>query len=100
MFTRFAERVGLWKMPSAGGEPTLILDENAICPAVSPDGKTVAFVLRRAGETNRIAGRILGTAVQIVELSDVSHLDSLLRAIKDVDSVYDTSRVLPGAASQ
>src|SRR6202008_4665937 len=28
------------------------------------------------------------------ELSDVSHLDSLLRAIKDVDSVYDTYRVL------
>ena len=26
------------------------------------------------------------------ELSDVSHLDSLLRAIKDVDSVYDTSK--------
>jgi guanosine-3',5'-bis(diphosphate) 3'-pyrophosphohydrolase len=33
------------------------------------------------------------------ELSDVSHLDSLLRAIKDVDSVYDTYRVLPGAGS-
>jgi GTP diphosphokinase / guanosine-3',5'-bis(diphosphate) 3'-diphosphatase len=33
------------------------------------------------------------------ELSDVSHLDSLLRAIKDVDSVYDTYRVLPGAGT-
>jgi GTP pyrophosphokinase len=33
------------------------------------------------------------------ELSDVSHLDSLLRAIKDVDSVYDTYRVLPGAGN-
>jgi Tol biopolymer transport system component/TolB-like protein len=55
VFTRFAERVGLWKIPSAGGEPTLILDENAICPAVSSDGKTVAFILRRAGEANRIA---------------------------------------------
>ena len=55
VFTRYTERVGLWKVPSAGGEPTLILDENAICPAVSPDGKTIAFVWRRAGEANRIA---------------------------------------------
>lgn len=55
VFTRFAERVGLWKVPGAGGEPTLILNENAICPAVSPDGKTVAFVWRRASEANRIA---------------------------------------------
>ncbi len=33
------------------------------------------------------------------ELSDVGHLDSLLRAIKDIDSVYDAYRVLPGAGS-
>jgi len=55
VFTRFAERVGLWKVPSAGGEATLILDEKAICPAVSPDGKIVAFVLRRAGQPHQIA---------------------------------------------
>jgi TolB protein len=55
IFTRYAKRVGLWKMPGAGGEPTLILDENAICPAISPDGKTIAFILRRGGQRNRIA---------------------------------------------
>jgi GTP diphosphokinase / guanosine-3',5'-bis(diphosphate) 3'-diphosphatase len=33
------------------------------------------------------------------ELGDVSHLDSVLGAIKDIDSVYDAYRVLPGAAS-
>ena len=31
------------------------------------------------------------------ELSEVGHLDSLLAAIKDIDSVYDAYRVLPGA---
>jgi GTP pyrophosphokinase len=30
------------------------------------------------------------------ELGDVSHLDSVLKAIKDIDSVYDAYRVLPG----
>jgi Tol biopolymer transport system component len=55
VFTRFGERVGLWKVPSAGGEPVLIQDENAICPAVSPDGKTIAFILRQGGRSNRIA---------------------------------------------
>jgi DNA-binding winged helix-turn-helix (wHTH) protein/Tol biopolymer transport system component len=55
VFTRFGERVGLWKMPVAGGEAKPILFENAICPAVSPDGKTIAFVWRRAGQPNRIA---------------------------------------------
>jgi Tol biopolymer transport system component len=55
VFTRYAERVGLWKVPLEGGEPTRILDENAICPAISPDGKTVAFVWRQGGKPNRIA---------------------------------------------
>jgi len=32
------------------------------------------------------------------ELADPSHLDSLLAALKRVDSVYDATRVLPGAA--
>jgi GTP pyrophosphokinase len=30
------------------------------------------------------------------ELGDVSHLDSVLKAIKDIDSVYDAYRVVPG----
>ena len=55
VFTRFAKRVGLWKVSADGGEALPILIENAICPTVSPDGKTVAFVLRRAGQPNRIA---------------------------------------------
>jgi GTP pyrophosphokinase len=31
------------------------------------------------------------------ELADPSHLDSILKAVKRVDSVYETARVLPGA---
>ena len=32
------------------------------------------------------------------ELADPGHLDSVLKAVKRVDSVYDAYRVLPGAA--
>ncbi|HSK71309.1 MAG TPA: hypothetical protein VK892_06410, partial [Pyrinomonadaceae bacterium] len=55
VFTRFGERVGLWKVGVEGGEPTRILDKNAVCPAVSPDGETIAFILRQGGQPNRIA---------------------------------------------
>ena len=33
------------------------------------------------------------------ELADPGHLDSILAAVKRVDSVYDAARVLPGAHS-
>lgn len=54
VFTKYNDGVGLWKVPVEGGEPTQILVENALCSAVSPDGKTIAFVLRRGGNPNRI----------------------------------------------
>jgi Tol biopolymer transport system component len=38
-----ANGFGLVKMPVDGGEPTQISQGYAICPAVSPDGKMVAF---------------------------------------------------------
>jgi GTP pyrophosphokinase len=34
------------------------------------------------------------------ELADPSHLDSLLKAVQRVDSVFDAYRVLPGAATR
>jgi Tol biopolymer transport system component len=55
VYTHYGERVGLWKVPTEGGEATQILDENAICPTVSPDGKQIAFVLRQRGQPDRIA---------------------------------------------
>jgi GTP diphosphokinase / guanosine-3',5'-bis(diphosphate) 3'-diphosphatase len=33
------------------------------------------------------------------ELGDVSHLETLLRAVREIDSVYDVHRVVPGAGS-
>jgi eukaryotic-like serine/threonine-protein kinase len=55
VFSKFNDRMSLWKVPVAGGEATQILVADAICSAVSPDGKTIAFVLRRGGNSNRIA---------------------------------------------
>ena len=33
------------------------------------------------------------------EMGDVSHLETLLRAVREIDSVYDVHRVVPGAGS-
>jgi GTP pyrophosphokinase len=33
------------------------------------------------------------------ELADPSHLDSILRAVQRIDSVYEAYRVLPGAGA-
>jgi GTP diphosphokinase / guanosine-3',5'-bis(diphosphate) 3'-diphosphatase len=33
------------------------------------------------------------------ELGDANHLDSLIRSIKQIDSIYDAYRVLPGSGS-
>ena len=55
VFTKYNNRMSLWKVPVEGGEATQILVENALCSAVSPNGKTIAFVLRRGGTPGRIA---------------------------------------------
>jgi Tol biopolymer transport system component len=55
VFTKYNNRMALWKVPVEGGEATQILVENALCSAVSPTGKTIAFVLQRGGSPNRIA---------------------------------------------
>jgi serine/threonine protein kinase len=55
VFTKYDGRMSLWKVPVEGGEATQILVESALCSRVSPDGKTIAFVLRRGGHPNRIA---------------------------------------------
>lgn len=38
----------LWKIPIDGGQPVPITGFVAVCPAISPDGKRIAFVLRDA----------------------------------------------------
>ena len=54
VYSRFGERVALWKVSIEGGEPTQISPEGAVSPAISPDGKTIAVVLRQGGMRNRI----------------------------------------------
>ena len=55
VFTNYNNRISLWKVPVDGGEAIQILAESALCSAVSPDGKVIAFILRRGGNRNRIA---------------------------------------------
>ena len=50
-----SERSGLWKVPVEGGEPMPIFEGSTTCPTVSPDGKTIAFVLRKMKQPLRIA---------------------------------------------
>jgi serine/threonine protein kinase len=83
VFTKYNEGMALWKVPVEGGEPTQLLVENALCSAVSPDGKTIAFVLRRGGNSNRIAlisfdgGQIIKTFSAVPETSPLSNNQNL-----------------------
>ena len=47
VFLRYADKVGLWKIPIEGGDPTLIFQGQALSPAVSPDGKKIAFIFTK-----------------------------------------------------
>jgi Tol biopolymer transport system component len=37
------DRLSLWKIPASGGNPVLLSNKNPMFPAVSPDGKLIAF---------------------------------------------------------
>jgi Tol biopolymer transport system component len=83
VFTKYNEGMALWKVPVEGGEPTRLLAENALCSAVSPNGKTIAFVLRRGGNSNRIAlvsfdgGEIIKTFAAVPETNPLSNNQNL-----------------------
>lgn len=83
VFTKYNDGMALWKVPVEGGEPTQLLVENALCSAVSPDGKTIAFVLRRGGNSNRIAlvsfdgGEIIKTFAAVPETNPLSNNQNL-----------------------
>ena len=67
VFTRYGERVGLWKIPVEGGEARQIFAGIGVCPVVSPDGKTVAVDLISPDRLEQIVlikfddGRIIKT---------------------------------------
>ena len=46
--------VSIWKIPIAGGQPTRIVNQLAIRPAVSPDGKLIAYWTRQPDQTMRL----------------------------------------------
>jgi len=83
VFTKYNEGMALWKVPVEGGEPTRLLGDNALCSAVSPNGKTIAFVLRRGGNSNRIAlvsfdgGEIIKTFAAVPETNPLSNNQNL-----------------------
>ena len=83
VFTKYNDGMALWKVPVEGGEPTRLLVENALCSAVSPNGKTIAFVLRRGGNSNRIAlvsfdgGEIIKTFAAVPETNPLSNNQNL-----------------------
>ena len=83
VFTRYNDRVALWKVPIEGGEATQLLVENALCSAVSPDGKTIAFVFRKGGNANRIAlvsfdgGEIIKAFDSVLESNPLSNNQNL-----------------------
>jgi DNA-binding winged helix-turn-helix (wHTH) protein/Tol biopolymer transport system component len=44
VFTRYADKISLCKVSIDGGEPIKLFDGSALMPAVSPDGKSIAFI--------------------------------------------------------
>ncbi|HEX7331641.1 MAG TPA: protein kinase [Pyrinomonadaceae bacterium] len=93
VFTKYNEGMALWKVPLEGGEPTRILLDNALCSAVSPNGKTIAFVLRRGGNSSRIAlvsfdgGEIIKTFDAMPETNPLSN-NRKLQWTPDGRSIY------------
>jgi Tol biopolymer transport system component len=43
VYVSFAGKAGLWRAPLNGGDPVQLTDRDALGPAVSPDGKKIAF---------------------------------------------------------
>ena len=93
VFTKYDDGMALWKVSVDGGEPTRLLIENALCSAVSPDGKTIAFILRRGGNSNRIAlvsfagGEIIKTFDAVPETNPLSN-NQHLQWTSDGSAIY------------
>jgi DNA-binding winged helix-turn-helix (wHTH) protein/Tol biopolymer transport system component len=71
VFTRWAEQVALWKVPMEGGEAIKItsIPGYALAPAVSPDGKLVAFFW--GGITSPKIGVVSFQGGEIIKAFDV-----------------------------
>jgi Tol biopolymer transport system component/DNA-binding winged helix-turn-helix (wHTH) protein len=54
VYTSPRDRWSLWKIPSDGGEPIRLTDRLSFQPAISPDGKLIAYVSVIQGEVRKI----------------------------------------------
>jgi len=72
-------RQGLFKLPTEGGEPVLLVDKSTFSHALSPDGKSVAYV-HRPPELNAKA------QIEIVSIEDGS-------IVKVFDAPEDVGRL-------
>lgn len=54
VYTSPRDRWSLWKIRSDGGESIRLTDEVATQPAISPDGRLIAYVYARQGEVRKI----------------------------------------------
>jgi DNA-binding winged helix-turn-helix (wHTH) protein/Tol biopolymer transport system component len=74
-YTLPRERWSLWKVPSDGGEPIRLTEIQAIQPAVSPDGKLLAYMeIRPVRGTTKlkiipIAG---GEPLKVIDIADLT----------------------------
>jgi Tol biopolymer transport system component/DNA-binding winged helix-turn-helix (wHTH) protein len=56
----------IWRIPIGGGEPVLVIDQDATVPRVSPDGRHVAFGATREGKMKLVLVRLDGMSDESV----------------------------------
>ena len=98
VFTRYGdEAVALFKVPSGGGEPTMIYNEFLLAPAISPDGKTVVVEHSTIALINFESGALIKRFNVKPERSPLSTLKKL-QWTADGKGIYFISRA-SGAAN-
>ena len=73
VFTRWAEQVALWKVPIEGGEAVKLtnIPGQPLAPAVSPDGKLIAFFWGGGGTNSPRIGVVSSEGGEIIKAFDV-----------------------------
>jgi eukaryotic-like serine/threonine-protein kinase len=76
MYAKSGPEKGVWKIPIEGGDPVRLNDVDAYSPAVSPDGKMIAYVNMAHGHPPRVAimPYVGGPAIKTFEVPYSSYL--------------------------
>jgi len=81
----------IWKMPLNGGEPVSLTEPevDAISPALSPDGKSVAYLIRETGRSFKLGVVSIdgGMPLKIIELPATMKFNGGLAWNKTGDAV-------------